>query len=133
MNGSARRAAGFNAWYTVGVLSLLYAVSIVDRLIMPMAVVDMRRSLGISDFQVSLMMGFAFALFYTTCGLPIGAAVDHYPRRWVIFIGVVLWSLAASACGLARSGTQLSSISEGVRPQPMRISLVCSPRRGGAP
>src|SRR5713226_7765850 len=79
MNGSTRRAAGFNAWYTVGVLSLLYAVSIVDRLIMPMAVVDMRRSLGISDFQASLMMGFAFALFYTTCGLPtlVGIFVAH--------------------------------------------------------
>jgi MFS family permease len=114
MNGSTRRAAGFGAWYTVGVLSLLYAVSIVDRLIMPMAVVDMRRSLGISDFQVSLMMGFAFALFYTTCGLPIGAAVDRYPQRWVIFIGIVLWSLAAAACGLARNGTQLFAARMGV-------------------
>ena len=76
---SGMHATRSGGWYTVGVLSLLYAVSIVDRQIMPIAVIDVRRSLGISDFEVSLMMGFAFGLFYTLCGLPIGAAVDRWP------------------------------------------------------
>ena len=114
MNPPEQRSAAMKTWYTVGVLSFLYAVSIVDRLIMPMAVVDVRSSLGISDFQISLMMGFAFALFYTVCGLPIGMAVDRYPRRWIIFIGILIWSLAAAACGLARSSSQLFAARMGV-------------------
>ena len=111
---SGMHATRSGGWYTVGVLSLLYAVSIVDRQIMPIAVIDVRRSLGISDFEVSLMMGFAFGLFYTLCGLPIGAAVDRYPRRWIIWTGMMVWSLAAAACGLARSGIQLFAARMGV-------------------
>jgi len=104
----------FSAWYAVSLLSLLYAASIIDRQIMAIAVVDMRRSLGVSDFEVSLLLGFAFGLFYTLFGLPIGAAVDRYPRRWIIWSGMVVWSLATAACGLARSATQLFGARLGV-------------------
>jgi MFS family permease len=102
-----RGQSALKSWYVVGVLSLLYAFSIVDRLIMPVSIQQIRRSLGISDFQISLMMGLAFAIFYSLCALPLGALIDRYSRRWVIFSGILVWSLAASACGLATTPAQL--------------------------
>jgi MFS family permease len=99
--------ASLRSWYVVGVLALAYAVSIVDRLIMPISIREVRHSLGISDFEISLMMGLAFAIFYTLCGLPLGALIDRVSRRWVIFGGMLTWSLAASACGLASTPAQL--------------------------
>jgi MFS family permease len=95
------------SWYIVGTLSLLYAFSIVDRLIMSISIGPVKHSLGMSDFQLSLTIGLAFTIFYTLCGLPLGALVDRFPRRWVIFFGMLVWSAAASACGLATTGTQL--------------------------
>ena len=107
MSGSQQRAAVIRSWYIVGTLSLLYAVSIVDRLIMSISIRPVRDSLGISDFQISLTMGLAFTIFYTLCGLPLGALVDRFPRRQVIFLGMLVWSIAASACGLVTTGAQL--------------------------
>lgn len=107
MNDLISTRTDFRSWYVVGVLSLAYAVSIIDRLIMPISIQQVRHSLGISDIEISLMMGLAFAIFYTLCGLPLGALIDRFSRRWVIFGGMLIWSLAASACGLASTPAQL--------------------------
>lgn len=89
------------AWWSVIVFFLLYNLSFLDRTMLNLLVVPIRASLGVTDFQVSLLQGFAFAIFYTAFGIPIGWAVDHGPRRRIICFGIILWSLAASACGLA--------------------------------
>jgi len=107
MNVIEPSRTSLRSWYAVGVLSLAYAVSIIDRLIMPISIQQVRHSLGVSDFEISLMMGLAFAIFYTLCGLPLGALIDRVSRRWVIFGGMLTWSLAASACGLAGTPAQL--------------------------
>lgn len=95
------------AWTAVFVLALLYGLAFVDRQIMVLFVAPMRHDLHISDFQVSLLLGFSFALLYAIGGLPLGHAADKFPRRWVIFFGVLVWSLAAMACGLAHGYGQL--------------------------
>src|ERR1700688_448960 len=82
MNDRASTRTNFRSWYVVGVLSLAYAVSIIDRLIMPISIQQVRHSLGVSDFEISLMMGLAFAIFYTLCGLPLGVLIDRFSRRW---------------------------------------------------
>jgi ABC-type nitrate/sulfonate/bicarbonate transport system permease component len=79
MNALANTRTDFRSWYIVGVLSLAYAVSIIDRLIMPISIQQVRHSLGVSDFEISLMMGLAFA---TLCGLPLGVLIDRFSRRW---------------------------------------------------
>jgi len=89
------------AWWSVAVFFLLYNLSFIDRAILNILIGPVRATLGISDFQISLLQGLAFAIFYTLCGLPIGWLVDHRARRWIIFVGVIVWSLAASVCGLA--------------------------------
>lgn len=95
------------AWWTITVLLLLNIVSCLDRQILALMVDDVKADLLISDFQVSLLQGITFALFYTLFGLPFGWAADRFSRRWIIFSGVTLWSFAASACGLASTYWQL--------------------------
>jgi MFS family permease len=95
------------AWYVVGVLSLANMVSYVDRQILSLLVVPIKRDLGLSDTEVSLLAGFAFALFYATVGLFIGKLADTRNRKIIISFGVIFWSLATAACGLAKNFWQL--------------------------
>lgn len=98
------------AWSTLAVLVLLGMVAFLDRQVISLLVEPIKAGLHISDTQISLLQGLAFGLLYATCGLPIGHLVDHHSRRHVIFFGIMLWGLAASACGLATSfGTLLSA------------------------
>lgn len=66
------------AWYVAGVLALLYAPSFISRQIFGLLVGPLRRDLHIGDTQVSLLIGFSFALFYTFFGIPIGHLADIY-------------------------------------------------------
>lgn len=91
------------AWGTVSVLLFLCMVSFLDRQIISLMVQPIRLDLGVSDFEISLLQGFAFALFFTLFGLPLGWLVDRAPRRWVIYGGVTVWSLATIACGFAQN------------------------------
>lgn len=100
---SSGEGVGFKSWWLVAVLFFLYVFSWVDRLIIAMLVSPIKADLGLTDFQMSLILGPAFAICYSLFGLPMGWAVDRYPRRWVIFFGVTVWSLATMAAGFARS------------------------------
>ena len=95
------------AWSAVAVLFILGAVAFLDHQIISLMVDDIRRDLAISDFQVSLLQGFAFALCYAVMGIPLGWLVDRFPRRQIICVGVIAWAIAAAACGLARNFWQL--------------------------
>ncbi len=95
------------AWTTVGVLSTLYLLSLLDRLVISLLVGPIRRDLGISDFEISLLQGFAFGVFYAIGGLPVGWLVDRVSRRAIVFWGVVVWTLSTTACGLANSFASL--------------------------
>ena len=59
------------AWYVVAVLMFAYTVAFIDRQVLSLLVQPIRRDLGISDTEISLLAGFAFALFYATLGIPI--------------------------------------------------------------
>jgi MFS family permease len=95
------------AWYVVGVLLLCYIFSFVDRQIIGYLVEPIERDFGMSDSQVGLLSGLAFAFLYTVLGIPIARLADKMNRRNIIALGVFLWSLAATSCGLAKSGVQL--------------------------
>jgi len=95
------------AWWVVAVLILAYTFSFIDRQALTLMVGPIRETLGISDTQLSLLHGFAFALFYTVMGIPIGRMVDRRRRTWIIAAGIVFWSLATATCGLARNFIQM--------------------------
>lgn len=90
-----------SAW-TLTVLTLAYVVSFLDRIVIHLLVEPLRRDLGLTDVQISLLMGLSFAAFYTLCGLPLGWLADRCDRRRLIAAGVAVWSAATVACGLVR-------------------------------
>lgn len=94
-------------WTAVAVLFTLYVLSLLDRNLMTLLIVAVQQDLGATDFQMSLLYGPAFAIFFAIGGLPFGAALDRYSRRKVIYAGVTMWSLATVLCGLSRSFTTL--------------------------
>jgi MFS family permease len=94
--------SSLSAWITVTILMVAYVLSFIDRQILNLLVGPIRRDLVISDTQMSLLMGLSFALFYTICGIPLGRLADTKSRRGLIAIGVLFWSAATAACGMAK-------------------------------
>ncbi len=88
-------------------LALAYALSFLDRQILSLLVQPVRAALEIGDVQFSLLHGFAFAITYAVVGIPLAWMSDRGNRKWIIILGIVLWSLATMACGLAISFNQL--------------------------
>lgn len=80
-----------------------YVLSFVDRQILGLMVDPIRRDLGLSDLQIGLLQGAAFALLYATLGVPFGMSVDRWSRRNLIVGGIITWSVATALCGLAGS------------------------------
>lgn len=95
------------AWTVVAILMVAYVISFIDRQILNLLVGPIRRDLGISDTQMSLLMGFSFAIFYSILGMPLGRVADSRSRRGLIAVGIVVWSLMTALCGSARSYLQL--------------------------
>lgn len=95
------------AWHAVGVFAVVLMLNFLDRGILTLLVQPIKKDLQLSDQQVGLLIGFAFAVLYALLGLPIARLVDSKSRRLIIGIGVATWSLATAACGLARSFGQL--------------------------
>lgn len=94
-------------WPLLVLLLIFYAVAVVDRTAISMIVDPLRTHLGISDVQISLILGLAFSGTYATGGLLMGWAVDRAPRRWVMSAAMILWGLAEACCGLATSFASL--------------------------
>ncbi len=91
------------AWFALAVLLLAYILSFIDRNVMAVLIGPIREQFAISDFQYSLLHGFAFSMFYILLGLPIARLADRQNRKWIITAGVFLWSVMTCLCGAARS------------------------------
>lgn len=94
------------AWYVVIVLMLANVSSFIDRQILALLVGPIKRDLHLSDTEMSLLMGFSFALFYTLFGIFIGHFADKFNRRNIIIAGVTIWSLMTALCGGIKNYTQ---------------------------
>ena len=102
------------AWYVVAVLLLLNVSSFIDRQVMAFLVGPIKADLGISDTQVGLLLGPAFALTFGFSGLLIGRLVDRGNRVAIIAWGVAAWSVMCTACGVANTFGQLFATRFGV-------------------
>ena len=102
------------AWYVVGLLTLAYVFSFIDRQILNLMVEPIQQDLGINDVQMGLLMGASFAVFYTFFGIPLGRLADTRSRRLLITFGIALWSLMTAGCGLTRKFWQLALMRMGV-------------------
>ena len=102
--------------YALFVLLLAYILSFIDRNVMAVLIGPIRAQFDISDFQYSLLHGFAFSMFYIALGLPIARIADRHSRKWIITVGVLLWSIMTCLCGVTKSfaGLFLARIGVGV-------------------
>ncbi|PKP91047.1 MAG: MFS transporter [Alphaproteobacteria bacterium HGW-Alphaproteobacteria-16] len=92
---------------TLGLLTAAYFFSYMDRQILAILQEDIKAELLLSDTQLGLLAGFAFAIFYATLGLPVARLADRGNRVNIIAIALTLWSAMTAVCGLAQNFVQL--------------------------
>lgn len=93
--------------YTLFVLVVVYAFNYIDRQLIVILQEPIKVDLGLADWQLGLLSGIAFALFYTLLGVPIARAADRGNRRNIIAISIAVWSAMTALCGRAADFWQL--------------------------
>lgn len=99
---------------SLAILVLAYTFSFIDRTILAMLVGPIKAELHLSDTQISLLTGLAFAIFYTALGLPFGTLADRGSRRGLASAGVAIWSVMTVLCGAAMNYWSLLAARVGV-------------------
>lgn len=108
-----RRTDGY-AWYVLAVLVAVYSINWMDRYVLVILLPPIKRELHLSDGQLGLLAGFAFALIYSVAGVPIARFADRSSRRSLISFGLLIWSAATGLAGLAQNFAQLIAARFGV-------------------
>jgi MFS family permease len=93
--------------YVLVILVIVYTFNFIDRQIVGILAAPIKAELGLSDSQLGLMGGLAFALFYTLLGIPIARLADRVNRVGIMTAALALWSLMTAMCGLTHSFAQL--------------------------
>lgn len=121
-------------WTMVAVLTVFAMLAAIDKNFLTLAVPLIKADFGLSDVQIGLLIGLAFAVSNVAISLPAGWLADRANRRAIVAGGVLLWSVTAATCGFARSYGQLFlarvgvGLGEGISP-PASYSLI----RDGVP
>jgi MFS family permease len=93
--------------YVLVILVIVYTFNFIDRQIVGILAVPIKAELHLSDSELGLMGGLAFALFYTFLGIPIARLADRVSRTGIMTVALALWSLMTAVCGLTHSFAQL--------------------------
>jgi MFS family permease len=102
------------AWYVAAILAIANISGNIDRQILGLLVRPIEADLGITDTQMSLLQGFAFAIFYAILGLPIARLADRSSRRNIMAAGVALWSFFTALQAATKTYLQLLTVRLGV-------------------
>jgi predicted MFS family arabinose efflux permease len=94
-------------YYAVGLLTVVYTFNFIDRQLLAILQESIKEELLLSDSQLGLLTGFAFALFYVTAGIPIARWADRGNRRNIVSYAVGIWSFMTAISGLAANYGQL--------------------------
>ena len=109
--------AGFGRgyrYYALGLLTVVYIFNFIDRQIVVILQESIKQDLGLMDWQLGMLSGFAFAVFYVTMGVPIARIADKGVRRNVISFSLALWSAMTALCGMVNNFAQLLAARIGV-------------------
>lgn len=98
----------------MAMLLIAYTLNFIDRQIIGILAVPIKADLQLSDAQLGLMGGLAFALFYTGLGIPIAMLADRRDRSKIMTAALAVWSLMTALCGLAQNFWQLFACRLGV-------------------
>ena len=93
--------------YVMFILVVVYTFNFIDRQIVGILAVPIKADLGLTDTQLGLMGGLAFALFYTGLGIPVAMLADRWKRTWIMTAALTIWSGMTAVCGLANNFWQL--------------------------
>lgn len=96
-----------NRAYVLFILVVVYTFNFIDRQIIGILAVPIKADLGLTDTQLGLMGGLAFALFYTGLGIPVAMLADRFSRTWIMTVALTIWSAMTAVSGLATNFTQL--------------------------
>jgi predicted MFS family arabinose efflux permease len=94
-------------YYAVGLLTIVYTFNFIDRQLLAILQESIKADLDLSDTQLGLLTGFAFALFYVTAGIPIARWADRGNRRNIVSYAIGIWSFMTAISGLVANYTQL--------------------------
>ena len=89
--------------FVLGSLLLVYVFNFIDRAILAILNDPIKETLNLQDWHMGLLGGLAFALLYTTLGIPIARVSERVSRKWIILASLCLWSLMTILCGFATS------------------------------
>ena len=89
--------------YALSVLVVVYTFNFIDRQILSILLEPIKLDLGLSDTQLGMLTGFAFAAFYATLGIPIARYADRSNRRNLIAVALTIWSGMTALSGLAQN------------------------------
>ena len=106
-------SAGYRNWVLV-LLATVYAINFIDRQIVSVLALDIKRDLNLSDADLGFLYGTAFGVFYALFGVPMGKLADSWNRVRLISGGLALWSAMTALSGLSRTGGQLAAARVGV-------------------
>lgn len=93
--------------YVLGILVVVYVFNFIDRQILSILLQPIKLDLGLSDTQLGLLSGVAFAVFYVGFGIPIARLADRSSRVNIISVSITVWSVMTAVCGLAQNFWQL--------------------------
>lgn len=103
---ATQTTAGYRAW-VLAMLFIVYAFNFLDRQIISILAIPIQDELGLTDRQLGLLGGIAFAALYSTLGVPIAWLADRKSRTWIITVSLVLWSGFTAVSGAAQNFWQL--------------------------
>jgi len=89
--------------YVLAVLLAGYVLNAFDRSILNLLLEPIRQEFRLSDTQLGLLSGVAFALFYSAVAIPVATLADRWSRRNVLALSVLLWTVMTALCGVAGS------------------------------
>lgn len=108
MNVAGNQANSSSYRYlALGMFTLTYTVNFVDRQVLSILQEPIKHDLGLSDSQLGLLTGFAFAMFYLLMGFPIASLADKSNRKRIVVSCLSIWSTMTMLCGLAANYWQL--------------------------
>jgi MFS family permease len=101
-------------WYALAVLTCINIFGFVDRIALSILMESIKADLHLTDGQLGLLSGFAFALFYAILGVPLARLADRSSRVRLISACLALWSMMTALSGAARNYPQLFAARMGV-------------------
>lgn len=113
MTGEASSARGYKN-YLLTLLLVLLAVNLTERWALGLLAQDIKRDLQLTDTELGLLSGLAFAVFYSAIGVPIARWADRGNRVTIISITMALWGVMVALCGTVSGFVQLLLVRVGV-------------------